>query len=116
MTGAARKFLAPTCFLFFGVICYKLLTSSTHQLPSVSQAAFLQALDAGRIKSVSIFMGSAPADFKYVGKDAHSGYVSDVSTRDLPAFIKKMIDSGAAAEFASARKMAKENLCWILCS
>jgi len=64
----------------------------------------VQALDTGKIQKTSIYMGYTFADLKFVGKDSYSAEVTDVSTKDLPNLIKKMLDGGVSVEFANARK------------
>jgi len=104
MLKVIRRGFFVICLFFFVFVCWKLLTASHNKQPSVPYAAFLQALDAGKIQRTSIYMGYTLADLKFVGKDSSSAEVTDVSTKDLPNLIKKTLDDGVSVEFATVRK------------
>ena len=55
-------------------------------------------------------MGYTLADLKFVGKDSSENEVRDVSTKDLPNLIKKMLDDGVSVEFANARKASASEI------
>jgi len=99
-----KKGLFVISFLFLAVMCWKLLTGPQDKHPPVLYSDFLQALDTGKIKQVSIYMGYTDADLKFVRKDFSSAGTSNIGTRELPNLIKKMVDDGVSVEFATARK------------
>ena len=104
MIKLSKKVLFIIALLFFAIICLRLIIAPRSNRQSISQAAFLRALDTGQIQRVSICMGYTLADLKITGKDSSSWDLYDISTKDLPPLIKKMMDGGVAVEFASARK------------
>ena len=104
MLKLIRRGFFVICLFFLIVICWKLLTASHNQHSSVPYAAFLQALAADKIQKTSIYMGYTLADLKFVEKDSSEAEVRDVSTKDLPHLIKRMIDDGVSVDFANARK------------
>jgi ATP-dependent Zn protease len=104
MLRLVRRGFFVICLFFFTVVCWRLLTASHNKQLSVPYAAFLQALDGGKIQKTSIYMGYTLADLKFVAKDSSEAEVTDVSTKDLPSLIKRMIDDGVSVEFASGRK------------
>jgi ATP-dependent Zn protease len=104
MLGLVGRGFFVICLFFFTVVCWKLLTASHNKQLSVPYTAFLQALDGGKIQKTSIYMGYTLADLKFIAKDSSEAEVTDVSTKDLPRLIKRMIDDGVSVEFANGRK------------
>lgn len=64
----------------------------------------MQTLDAGKIQKVTIFVGYDLADLQLQMRDSSKAFVNDVSTKELPALIKKMMDDGVSVEFSKARR------------
>ena len=64
----------------------------------------MQALETGKFQKVTIYMSFDFADLQVVGQDASTQWVDKISTRDLPALIKKMMDAGITVEFGTTRR------------
>jgi len=98
-----RAFLG-LCLLFLAVVVWRLLTVSRSPQGKVSYPEFAQALEAGKIQSATIVMGYDLADIQLQTHDSSKLFLDDVSTRELPALIQKMMNAGVLVEFSRARR------------
>jgi ATP-dependent Zn protease len=104
MISLFRRAVFILCLLFLAVMLWRLLTVSRSPQAQLSYPAFMQTLDAGKIQKVTIFMGYDLADLQLQMRDSSKAFVNDVSTKELPALIKKMMDDGVSVEFSKAHR------------
>jgi len=99
-----RRVVFILSLLFLAVMAWRLLTVSRPPQAQFSYPAFMQALDTGKIQKVTIFMGYDLADLQMQARDSSKVFLNDVSTKDLPSLIKKMMDDGVSVEFSRAHR------------
>jgi len=104
MISLFKRAFFGLCLIFLAVMVWRLLTASHHPQGKLSYSEFTQALEAGKIQSATIVMGYDLADIQLQTHDASRLFLDDVSTKELPTLIKKMMDAGVLVEFSRARR------------
>jgi len=99
-----KKIIIVIAFLFFAVICWRLVSAWRHAPPPIPYSTFLQVLEEGRIQKATILMGSELADVQFSRRGSSAQDTTEVPTKELPLLIKKMIDCGVAVEFSKAQR------------
>jgi ATP-dependent Zn protease len=92
------------------VFGWKMINASHGRLPGVAYSTFLQIVDAGDVQKLSIYMGYRVADLQFTGRDHSVVRWTEVSTKDLPSMIKRLLEAGVAMDFANARRMEPSEL------